>query len=113
LGNTGCRVGGFGCLAELSIIGLIKIYLSITLSPVSVAAKGLASSTRGLSLRFPRFLRVREDKATEQASPPEFLADIWKKQQGSKDGIIEDELVDVDFASSPGVSEDDLSEMVA
>ncbi|XP_006460839.1 hypothetical protein AGABI2DRAFT_69760 [Agaricus bisporus var. bisporus H97] len=85
----------------------------ITLSPVSVAAKGLGSLTRGLSLRFPRFLRVREDKTIEQASTPEFLASIWKKQQGSKEGHVEDELVDVDFASSPGVSEDDLSELVA
>lgn len=77
-----------------------------------MAAKGLATSTRGLSLRFPRFLRIREDKAVEQASTPEFLVNIWKKQQGSKEGNLEDELVDVDFASSPGVSEDDLSEMV-
>ena len=33
-----------------------------------------------MSLRFPRFLRVREDKGLEEASSEEFLADLWRKQ---------------------------------
>lgn len=81
---------------------------SITLSPVSVAAKGLISSSRGLSLRFPRYLRRREDKFSEQASTPEFLASIWKEQQGNHQGINDgDELIDADFVSS-AVSEEDI-----
>lgn len=46
----------------------------ITLSPVYPAAKGLVSEERGLSMRFPRFLRRREDKGPEQASGPKQLA---------------------------------------
>lgn len=72
---------------------------SITLSPVSVAAKGLISDTRGLSLRFPRFLRVRDEKSIEQASTPQFLANMWKHQQGKGDahvGVDDGELVDLD-----------------
>ncbi|KLO14606.1 ATP-dependent DNA ligase [Schizopora paradoxa] len=73
----------------------------ITLSPVSVAALGLVSDSRGLSLRFPRFIRVRDDKGNniEQASSPEFLANMWKSQQakgkdtkGNDDGELVDKL---------------------
>jgi DNA ligase-1 len=39
------------------------------------------SEERGLSLRFPRFLRVREDKSMEEASSREFLAGLWRKQE--------------------------------
>ncbi|KAG0706148.1 ATP-dependent DNA ligase [Suillus ampliporus] len=54
----------------------------ITLSPVSLAALGLVSSSRGLSLRFPRFIKIREDKSLEQGSTADFLAQMWKDQQG-------------------------------
>ncbi|KAH9176321.1 ATP-dependent DNA ligase [Lactarius sanguifluus] len=54
----------------------------VTLSPVSVAAKGLVSENRGLSLRFPRFVRIREDKSVEDASATEFLAGMYREQQG-------------------------------
>ena len=40
----------------------------ITLSPVYPAARGLIPGGRGLSMRFPRFIRLREDKGVEQAS---------------------------------------------
>ncbi|KXN91067.1 DNA ligase 3 [Leucoagaricus sp. SymC.cos] len=79
----------------------------ITLSPISVAAKGLVSTSRGLSLRFPRFLKIRGDKSVEQASTPEFLATIWNRQQGSHRGGDGDDLIDVDFSAA---SELDLSE---
>lgn len=87
---------------------LAKICSSITLSPVSVAAKGLVSQARGLSVRFPRFVKVREDKSTEQASTPDFLAGIWKKQQGKQEeGDID--LIDVDLQLSSAFSEEELS----
>ncbi|KAG6888092.1 hypothetical protein C0992_009631 [Termitomyces sp. T32_za158] len=53
----------------------------ITLSPVSVAAKGLVNVSRGLSIRFPRFTKVREDKSIEQANTPIFLAKLWRRQE--------------------------------
>ena len=71
---------------------------SITVSPVSVAALGLVSQTRGLSLRFPRFISVREDKGIADASTPEFLANMYRTQQAAgKDqtGADDGELVDV------------------
>lgn len=70
---------------------------SVTLSPVSTAAQGLVSEGKGLSLRFPRFVRVREDKSVEQASTTEFLAGMYRGQQepgkdlgGADDGQLID-----------------------
>ncbi|KAI0427474.1 hypothetical protein F5Y09DRAFT_344661 [Xylaria sp. FL1042] len=56
-------------------------FADITLSPTYTAALGLASQDRGLSLRFPRFLRKREDKGIEEASTSEFLAGLFRKQE--------------------------------
>ncbi|KAK0937171.1 hypothetical protein LTR29_011287 [Friedmanniomyces endolithicus] len=56
-------------------------FADVTLSPTYTAARGLVSEERGLSLRFPRFLRVREDKGIEEASTNEFLAGLYRKQE--------------------------------
>ncbi|KAJ4409181.1 hypothetical protein N0V82_009533 [Gnomoniopsis sp. IMI 355080] len=56
-------------------------FADITLSPTYTAAIGLVSEERGLSMRFPRFLKVREDKSIEEASTSEFLATLWRKQE--------------------------------
>ncbi|KAI0968383.1 hypothetical protein F4678DRAFT_442883 [Xylaria arbuscula] len=56
-------------------------FADITLSPTYTAAIGLVSQDRGLSLRFPRFLRKREDKGIEEASTSEFLAGMFRKQE--------------------------------
>ncbi|CAE7072296.1 unnamed protein product [Rhizoctonia solani] len=80
----------------------------ITLSPISQASKGLVAGDRGLSLRFPRFIRVREDKALSDASTPEFLANLWRKQEGKGGGADEGDLVDASSEEEP--DEDDESE---
>ena len=56
-------------------------FADITLSPTYTAAIGLVSDERGLSMRFPRFLKVREDKGLEEASTNEFLAGLYRKQE--------------------------------
>lgn len=56
-------------------------FADITLSPTYTAAIGLVSDERGLSLRFPRFLKKRDDKSIEEASTNDFLAGLWRKQE--------------------------------
>ncbi|KAI5309984.1 hypothetical protein KEM55_001990 [Ascosphaera atra] len=55
-------------------------FADITLSPTYTAAIGLVSEERGLSLRFPRFLKVREDKGIDEASSSDYLASLFRKQ---------------------------------
>ena len=86
---------------------------SVTLSPVSVAAKGLVSEDKGLSLRFPRFVRVRDDKSLEQASSTDFLAGIYREQQGrGKDGGDADDgqLIDPTLSDTVPEESDDFVE---
>lgn len=56
-------------------------FADITLSPVYTAAIGLVHEDRGLSMRFPRFLKVRDDKSIDEASTNEFLAALYRKQE--------------------------------
>lgn len=58
-------------------------FADITLSPTYTAAIGLVSDERGLSMRFPRFMKKRDDKSIEEASTNEFLAGLWRKQEAS------------------------------
>ncbi|KAM5352038.1 hypothetical protein ACJ41O_004761 [Fusarium nematophilum] len=72
-------------------------FADITLSPTYTAAIGLVSDERGLSLRFPRFLKKRDDKGLEEASTNDFLAGLWRKQEAKaastkeKEGAAEEE----------------------
>jgi DNA ligase 1 len=83
---------------------------SITESPVSVAALGLTSSTRGLSLRFPRFIKVRHDKSIEEANTPSYLAEMWRSQQGKGNkhalGNDDGDLIDAEAEISEGWSDE-------
>lgn len=56
-------------------------FADLTLSPTYTAAIGLVSEERGLSTRFPRFLRVREDKSIEEATEAAELASLYRKQE--------------------------------
>lgn len=61
-------------------------FADITISPTYTAAIGLVSEDKGLSLRFPRFLKVRQDKSIDEASSTEFLAQLWRRQEAKTPG---------------------------
>jgi DNA ligase-1 len=71
-------------------------FADLTLSPTYTAAIGLVSDERGLSTRFPRFLKVREDKGIDEATDAEYLADLYRKQESRvvKDAKVEDDDVE-------------------
>lgn len=47
---------------------------------MSLAALGHVDPMKGLSLRFPRFIRIRDDKDIEDASDTDFLVGLWQAQ---------------------------------
>ncbi|PKI84610.1 hypothetical protein MVES1_001893 [Malassezia vespertilionis] len=55
----------------------------ITISPTYPAAAGIVSE-RGLSLRFPRFIRERSDKRVEDATTPQQFAAMYLAQANIK-----------------------------
>ena len=68
----------------------------LSISPTYQAAVGLVDSKKGISLRFPRFIRVRDDKNPEDASNSAFVAELYKAQNLNRQSL-EDVVDEEDF----------------
>lgn len=52
----------------------------LTLSPVHTAARGRIEEGAGVSIRFPRFMRFRDDKGPKDATTVDELVELYRRQ---------------------------------
>jgi DNA ligase-1 len=58
----------------------------LSVSPVHLAGEGIVDPKRGIALRFPRFLRIRDDKKPNESTTCYQIVDMYNNQSTINQG---------------------------